>query len=64
MKKYKILNPLLAFRINEQQKDYTLTRGDIVELPETSPAVRAMLSRRQITEIPTPGTQTGTKKNK
>lgn len=58
MKQYEVLNPFLAFRINENQKDYALKRGDVVELPEANPAVRAMVVRRQIREatepIPTP----------
>lgn len=54
MKKYEVLNPFLAFRINETQKDYTLKRGDLVELPETNPAVRAMVTRGQLKEIPNP----------
>ncbi len=54
MKKYEVKNPFLAFRINEVQKDYTLKRGDLVELPETNPAVRAMERRGQIKEIAIP----------
>lgn len=54
MKKYEVLNPFLAFRVNETQTDYTLKRGDLVELPETNPAVRAMAARGQIREIPAP----------
>lgn len=61
MKKYEVLNPFLAFRIGESQKDYTLKQGDTVELPETNAAVRAMLARGQIKEAPTPE-PTGTKK--
>lgn len=61
MKQYEVLNPFLAFRINESQKDYALKRGDTVELPETNAAVRAMVARGQIKEVPTPK-PTGTKK--
>ena len=55
MKKYKILTPLVVFGIREengQKKDYTLKKGDTVDLPENNIAVQALLSRKQIVEIP------------
>lgn len=51
MKKYEVINPFLAFRVNETQTDCTLKRGDLVELPETNPAVQAMVARGQLKEI-------------
>ena len=51
MMKYEVLNPFLAFGLNNPRKDYTLKRGDVVELPETNVAVRAMLARGQIKEV-------------
>lgn len=64
MKQYEVINPFLAFRINETQKDYALKRDDVVELPETNPAVRAMSARGQIKEVPTPDNAEAKKKSK
>lgn len=48
--KYEVLSPYLAFGTHNPRKDYTLKRGDVVELPETEVATRAMLARGQIRE--------------
>lgn len=50
--KYEVLNPYLTFGIKNPRKDYFLKRGDVVELPDTNVAVRAMLARGQIREVP------------
>lgn len=52
MKKYEILNSYLVFRVNETKTDYALQKGDIVELPETNIAVRALLAGGKIKELP------------
>lgn len=64
MKKYEVINPFLAFRINETQTDYTLSRGDVVELPESNSAVRAMAARGQLREITTPAPEPAEVKKK
>lgn len=64
MRQYEVINPFLAFRVNETQTDYTLKRGDLVELPETNPAVRAMAVRGQIKEIATPAPEPAEVKKK
>ncbi|WP_300726240.1 hypothetical protein [uncultured Rikenella sp.] len=50
MKAYEVLAPVLVFGLHggNGTQDYTLKRGDIVELPEEHVAVRAMLARKQI----------------
>ena len=58
MKKYKVLTPLVVFAIKEengQKKDYTLKKGDTVDLPENDIAVLALLARKQITPYPLKG---------
>jgi hypothetical protein len=52
MKKYTTLAPYIIFTINNggQKKEYSLKKGDTVELPEDDIAVRALLVRKQIEE--------------
>lgn len=64
MKKYEILNSYVVFRVNETKTDYALKKGDIVELPETNIAVRALIVRGQIKELPgIPATPKNKKQN-
>ena len=51
MKAYEVLAPVLVFGLHggNGTQDYTLKRGDIVELPEEHVAVRAMLARTKNT---------------
>ncbi len=53
MKAYEVLAPVLVFGLHGENgtRDYTMKRGDVVELPEEHVAVRAMLARKQIREL-------------
>lgn len=52
MKQYEVLAPCLVFSIRDEKgpKEYLLKEGDVVDLPETNIAVKAMLFRGQICE--------------
>lgn len=54
MKNYEVTNPYIVFSVKngEKRKEYALKQGDTVELPENDIAVRAMLARSQIKEVP------------
>jgi hypothetical protein len=54
MKQYEVLSLYVVFAIkgdDRQKKEYTLKKGDTVDLPENDISVRALLARRQIKEI-------------
>ena len=54
MKKYEVLTPLVVFGVRDEtgeKKDYTLKKGETVDLPENDIAVRALVARNQIKEI-------------
>lgn len=53
MRSYEVLAPVLVFGLHGENgtRDYTMKRGDVVELPEEHVAVRAMLARKQIREV-------------
>lgn len=66
MKKYEVINPHIVTSIPDgkgSRKELVAKQGDIIELPEDAPAVRAMLARRQIKEVAaTPAKTAGTEK--
>jgi hypothetical protein len=66
MKKYTTLAPYVIFIVNNggQKKEYSLKKGDTVELPEDDIAVRALLARRQIEETTAPVAEKTKVKNK
>lgn len=53
MKNYEVINPCVVFSVKDgaDRKDYTLKKGDTVELPESNITVRALLARKQIKEV-------------
>lgn len=65
MKKYEVTAPYVVFATKEagkEPKEYSLKRGDTVELPEGDIAVRAMVARKQLKEVETPTTEKAAKK--
>ena len=63
MKKYEVVAPIVVFPLkgeNGEKKEHILKKGDVVDLPETDIAVRALLARNQIKEVtPIPHPQKG-----
>ncbi|MDR0542467.1 MAG: hypothetical protein LBH19_09710 [Dysgonamonadaceae bacterium] len=54
MKKYEVISAYIIFSgkgEDGQKKEYTLKKGDTVDLPETDIAVQALLARKQIREV-------------
>ena len=54
MKKYEVLSPCIVFSIKDEKgekKEYSLKKGDTVDLPESDNSVRALVVRKQIKEI-------------
>ncbi|MDR2805841.1 MAG: hypothetical protein LBB85_09445 [Dysgonamonadaceae bacterium] len=53
MKNYEIVAPYVVFAIKEEngnKKEYSLKKGDKVDLPENDISVRALFARKQIKE--------------
>jgi hypothetical protein len=53
MKTYEVVSPYLVFSVKEKDgkaKEYSLKKGSIVELPETSSTVQVLLARKQLRE--------------
>jgi hypothetical protein len=53
MKQYEVLAPVVVFSIKDdkQTKEYTLKKGDKVDLPETDNVVKTLSARKQIGEV-------------
>lgn len=54
MKKYEVLAPFVAFSVKDEKgkpKEYSLKKGDTVELPDTDTSVRALVARKQLKEV-------------
>ncbi|MDL2289956.1 hypothetical protein LJB95_00945 [Paludibacteraceae bacterium OttesenSCG-928-F17] len=66
MKKYIVISPFAVFAIVEgnSEKEYSLKKGDIVELPETHIAVRALVLRKQLKEVAETTQQTDERQTK
>ena len=62
--KYTVLNPHLVFSVKDGdkgRKEYTLNKGDMVDLPENDITVRALVARKQIKAVDEPIAQTPAK---
>jgi hypothetical protein len=54
MKKFEVTAGMLVFSVktDEGRKELILKKGEVADLPESDNAVRVLLARKQIREVP------------